>query len=95
MSYVPNNVIEGMVSDRIVEVDTVCGDKSHKFDETIEVDGGSSSMIGEATVVWDPSIVRSMICTKGFSFGFLVRVGSFLIFVFWGLGMVGLDCECG
>ena len=78
----PSRVSEGMVSDRVVEVDAVCRDGSREFGETVEVEGGSFSMIGEVMVLWDPLMVRLTIGTIGFTFCFFVATIGLVLLIF-------------
>lgn len=51
MSLVLMRVSRGMESNKVVEVEVVCRDGSFELGETVDVEGGFSSIIREVVVV--------------------------------------------
>lgn len=52
-----DSVPKGMVFERVVDVDAICGDRLRKPGDTTEVEGGISSIMGEAVLDWGSSMV--------------------------------------
>lgn len=91
----PNRDPDGIVSERVADVDVVCADVLHKLGETSDMEGGISSLMGEEVLDWGSTRLRSTMWVLGVDFWFLTPPGGLVTFFLRGLGMVDLKCEWG